>query len=96
MTKEEIKLKEKELHDLTGQFCAKYLNDEYFELCEKLIQKLARKRDVPFKRGKAEIWAAAVIYTIGSINFLYDKSFQAGSLNVHRMQAKCYYNHGKI
>ncbi len=76
MTKEEIKLKEKELYDLTGQFCAKYLNDEYFELCEKLIQKLARKRDIPFKRGKVEIWAAAVIYTIGSINFLFDKSFQ--------------------
>jgi len=38
--------------------------------------KLGRKRDVPFKRGKIEIWAAAVIHAIGSINFLFDKSFE--------------------
>ncbi len=37
---------------------------------------MERKRDVPFKRGKLEIWAAAVIYAIGSINFLFDKSFE--------------------
>ena len=37
---------------------------------------MGRKRDVPFKRGKLEIWAAAVVYTIGLINFLFDQSFE--------------------
>jgi len=76
MTKEEIKNKEKKLLELTGSFCAQELDDDYYRLCEKLILKLGRKRDVPFKSGKIEIWAAAVIHAIGSINFLFDKSFE--------------------
>lgn len=55
MTKEQIKEKEKQLLELTGNFCAQKLNQEYFELCEKLIKKMGRKREVPFKRGKLEI-----------------------------------------
>jgi len=61
---------------MTGVFCTQKLDDDYFQLCEKLIKKLGRKREVPFQRGKLEIWAAAVIYAIGSINFLFDKSFE--------------------
>ncbi len=76
MTKQEIKQKEQKLLEMTGTFCAQKLDDDYYQLCEKLIKKLGRKRDVPFQRGKLEIWAAAVIYAIGSINFLYDKSFE--------------------
>ncbi len=76
MTKEEIKNKEKKLLELTGSFCAQKLDDDYYQLCEKLILKLGRKRDLPFKSGKIEIWAAAVIHAIGSINFLFDKSFE--------------------
>lgn len=76
MTKDEIKLKEKQLLELTGTFCPQNLDDEYYELCEKLIKKMGRKREVPFKRGRLEIWAAAVVQTIGSINFLFDKSFE--------------------
>lgn len=73
MTKEEIKKKEKKLLELTGSFCAQKLDDDYSQLCQKLILKLGSKKDVPFKRGKIEIWAAAVIHAIGSINFLFDK-----------------------
>jgi hypothetical protein len=61
---------------MVGNFCAQKLDNDYFQLCEKLIKKLGRKRDVPFKRGKLEIWSAAVVYVIGSINFLFDKSFE--------------------
>ena len=75
MTKQEIKQKEEKLLEMTGTFCAQKLDDDYSQLCEKLIKKLGRKRDVPFQRGKLEIWAAAVIYAIGAINFLFDKSF---------------------
>jgi hypothetical protein len=76
MTKEEIKNKEKKLLELTGSFCDQNLDDDYYQLCQKLVLKLGRKRDVPFKRGKIEIWAAAIIHAIGSINFLFDKSFE--------------------
>lgn len=76
MTKQEIKQKEEKLLEMTATFCAQKLDDDYFQLCEKLIKKLGRKKDVPFQRGKLEIWAAAIVYAIGSINFLFDKSFE--------------------
>ncbi len=76
MTRQEIKQKEEKLVEMTGIFCAQKLDGDYFQLCEKLIKKLGRKREVPFQRGKLEIWAAAVVYAIGSINFLFDKSFE--------------------
>jgi hypothetical protein len=37
---------------------------------------MGRKRDVPFTREKLEIWAAAVVHAIGSMNFLFDRSFE--------------------
>ena len=58
MTKQEIKQKEDRLIEMTGAFCSQKLNDDYFQLCQKLIKKLGRKRDVPFQRGKLEIWTA--------------------------------------
>lgn len=75
MTKQEIKEKEQKLLEMTRVFCSEKLDDDYLELCEKLIKKMGRKREVPFKRGKLEIWASAVVHAIGSINFLFDKSF---------------------
>jgi hypothetical protein len=76
VTKEEIKERQEQLLEMTRTFCSQKLNEDYAQLCDKLIKKLGRKRDVPFQRGKPEIWAAAVIYAIGSINFLFDKSFE--------------------
>ncbi|MDR3291222.1 MAG: DUF6398 domain-containing protein [Methanobrevibacter sp.] len=75
-SKEEIKLKEEKLLELVGDFCDKYLDKEYSYLTKQMVKKLGRKREVPFKRGKLEIWAAAIIYAVGQINFLFDKSFQ--------------------
>ena len=76
MTKQEIKELEEKLIKLTQKFCDQKLDSDYKHLCEKLIKKLGRKRDVPFQRGKIEIWAAAVIHALGSINFLFDNSFK--------------------
>lgn len=73
MTKEEIKLIENQLVELTTTFCNLKINEEYAQLCEKLIRKLGRKRSVPFQTGKLENWAATIVYTIGVINFLFDK-----------------------
>jgi len=74
--KEEIKAKEQTLIEMTNKFCIEHLDNDYQQLCEKLIKKMGRKREVPFKRGKLEVWAASVVYAIGSINFLFDKSFE--------------------
>lgn len=63
-----------EIFKLTDSFCAEHLDAEYGELCRKLVAKLARKRPSPLERGDLRIWAGAVIYTIGSVNFLFDRS----------------------
>lgn len=71
----EKKIKKKaELKELTKPFVEEYLNEEYQEVVDKLIEKMSRKRDVPFLTGRIEIWASAVIHAVGSINFLFDKS----------------------
>lgn len=67
---------EDELIKRTAAFCQKYLDREYEDLCRSLIEKMSRKREVPFRHGRLEIWAAAVVYAIGSMNFLFDKSFE--------------------
>lgn len=40
----------------------------------RLVAKLARKRPSPMLRGDLRIWAAATIYAVGSVNFLFDRS----------------------
>lgn len=72
--KSKIEQIKKQLIALTGAFCHKHINEEYVGLCEKLINKLARKHVVPFLAGKVEIWAAAIVHAIGSNNFLFDKN----------------------
>lgn len=68
--------KTQRLIDLTAGFCEEYLDEDYKQLCAKLVLKMSRKRSVPFLSGRLEIWAAAVVNAIGSINFLFDKSFE--------------------
>ena len=75
-SKKDITEKRQVLLEMVGSFCAQELDDEYYQLCEKLVKKLGIKRDVPFKWGRLEIWAAAIVYAIGSINSLFDKSFK--------------------
>jgi len=59
---------------LTDAFCREHLNAEYESLCRKLAAALARKRPSPLTRGKAEVWACAVVRVIGWVNFLDDSS----------------------
>jgi hypothetical protein len=74
--KEAVKEKTEQLIEMTAGFCDECLDEEYKELCEKLIRKMSRKRTVPFMTGRMDIWAASVIYALGSINFLFDKNTQ--------------------
>lgn len=76
MEKQQILERQQQIIDLTSEFCIEKLDEDYNELSKRLIQKLGRKRNVPFETGKPEIWAAAVIHALGTINFLFDKSAQ--------------------
>ena len=67
---------EKTLIEMTSKYCDEFLDDDYKQLFIKMIEKMARKHSVPFLSGRVEIWASAIIYAIGSINFLFDKSFK--------------------
>jgi len=71
---EKMQAKYDEITTLTDATCAEHLNDEYAQLCRKLAAKLSRKRPSPLERGRVKTWAAAIVYTIGQINFLFDKS----------------------
>jgi len=74
--RELIKQKKEALIEITDGFADRYLDEDYKMLCQKLIDKMSRKRQVPFLSGKPEIWAAAVVYALGQINFLFDKNFE--------------------
>ncbi|MBP3590184.1 MAG: hypothetical protein J6J61_06370 [Muribaculaceae bacterium] len=76
MDKAEIKAREDEIVRLAVSFCNEKIDAEYASLCEKMVRKLGRKRANPLERGRLEIWAAAVVYTIATMNFLFDKSFE--------------------
>ena len=65
-----------EITALTDKVCRKYLNEEYAEMARKLAARLARKRPSPILRGRPEIWACGIVYAIGTVNFLFDKSFE--------------------
>ena len=59
---------------LTDVFCQQYLNDDYAALSRSLAATLARKRPSPLVRGQLGTWACAIIYALGTINFLFDRS----------------------
>ena len=76
MKEDKTKQKEDQLIQLVRRFCHDMLDSEYEELAVNLVEKMGRKHEVPFKRGRLEIWASAVIYALAQVNFLFDKSFE--------------------
>lgn len=61
---------------MTNRFCHERLVDEYAEICQFVTGKLARKRDTKITWGKREIGAAGIMYAVGRMNFLFDRSFE--------------------
>jgi hypothetical protein len=59
---------------LTDALCREHLDEEYGRVCRDLVGMLARKRPSPLVRGDLAVWAATVVYTVGSNNFLFDRS----------------------
>ena len=72
--KDKILKRQDEILELIRVFSSEKLNDEYFELAKKILNKLERKRNVPFETGKVEVWAVAIIHAVGMVNFLFDPS----------------------
>ena len=64
-----------EIMDRISPICKKHLNKDYQIVSQKLLETLCRKRPSPLSSGKVNSWAAAIVYTIGATNFLFDKSF---------------------
>jgi hypothetical protein len=61
---------------LTDAFCREHLNDEYLELARDMAAALCRKRPSPVASGQPRTWACGIVYVLGQINFLSDKSFE--------------------
>ncbi len=63
-----------EIIALTDGLCQEKLNVEYATLCREMAAALARKRPSPLTGGQVKTWACGIVYTIGFVNFLFDKS----------------------
>ena len=53
---------------------AQHLDEEYAQLARLMTAALARKRPSPLDRGRKDVWAASIVYCLGTVNFLFDKS----------------------
>lgn len=58
------------------EYCNQYLDDEYTQVCNRVFKNLLEENPAIFNRGKTEIWCAAIVWAVGSNNFLGDKSFE--------------------
>ena len=61
---------------LTDQVCRDHLDIEYRELAQLMAAALCRKRTTPITSGQPRTWACAIIYVLGQINFLSDRSMK--------------------
>ncbi|HYW07915.1 MAG TPA: DUF6398 domain-containing protein [Longimicrobium sp.] len=63
-----------EIVRLTDPVCREHLDDDYAELAREAAATLARKRPSPLLQAQARSWACGIVYAIGRVNFLFDKS----------------------
>lgn len=59
---------------LTDKVCKEHLNDEYGQLVCQATAALCRKRPSPLMTGYVNTWACGIVYALGFVNFLFDKS----------------------
>jgi len=65
----------KEIKNLIFSYCDKHLNDDYKKLSLLVFDDYDILIPNGMKRGNPKTWAASIIWAIGSVNFLSDKSF---------------------
>jgi hypothetical protein len=59
---------------LTDTFCATHLDEEYAQLARQATAALCRQRPSPLVTGYVQTWACGIVYALGFVNFLFDKS----------------------
>jgi len=59
---------------LTDEVCQKHLDQEYAQLARQATAALCRKRPSPLQSGRVDSWACGIVYALGFVNFLFDKS----------------------
>ena len=59
---------------LTDAVCEEHLNEEYAQLARQATAALCRKRLSPLLSGRVSSWACGIVYALGFVNFLFDKS----------------------
>ncbi len=57
--------------ELTDEFCRKYLDEDYRELCEDLTWAVYEE-GLPLEKGKPAGWASGIVHAVGWVNFLHD------------------------
>ena len=62
------------IEPLITDYCDQWLDEHYKALCLRLLEKLCRKRPSPLLGGRANTWAAGIVYAIATNNFIFDKS----------------------
>ncbi|WP_456426438.1 DUF6398 domain-containing protein [Rhodocaloribacter sp.] len=62
------------ISEIIDPVCREHLNEEYAQLARKLAETLAREHPALLEKGHARSWAAAIVYALGRVNFLFDKS----------------------
>ena len=72
MAKIEKRERVDEIKGMVSAFCDLHLPTEFAGYAFKLCDKLGRMRKLSITRGKTEIWAAAIVYAIARLNFLFD------------------------
>lgn len=61
---------------VTDAVCADLLDEEYAGLARQVVAKLARKRPSPLQSGRPATWAGGVVWALGQVNFLFDRSVE--------------------
>lgn len=59
---------------LTDAFCRDHLDGDYSTLAQRMAATLCRMRTSPVTSGQPRTWACAIMYALGKINFLSDRS----------------------
>lgn len=78
MSDEKVPEKMRVIYDeiiaLTDAVCVQPLSQKYADLSRKMAAALSRKRPSPLASGRPKTRAAGIVYALGQVNFLFDKS----------------------
>jgi hypothetical protein len=63
-----------EITAITDEFCAAHLNPQYVVYAQMMTAVLAWQIPSPLLKRSAKSWAAGILYTLGLVNLLFDKT----------------------